>query len=781
MRSILPDMTAGNAEKDSPKFGLQMARFIESEWDTTRIQDQRHKIQKMRAHMNGTVDVSHFKPLFKSSNDASTLRVNWKYHSEVPRFVNSNVESFSYDKYRISVKGVDIHSQEKKSKFRREKLKAMYMRDDMEQLSQRFGMDFTPKGFIPQSKDELNLYMDLEYKPATELATELAIQKVYDFNDWRETLNHMAEDLMLFGKAVARVKQDPQTALSFEYTDPESFIHSRDTGNNRDHRNAYYFGFYQRMTIGDLEREAGGELSQEQIRNLMGRAGFTYKSFEHMSEEDKMLSVDVIWFAFKANRYEVKKKKYNKHGGYKYIDKDDYWQPPEGMKSEVLYMPYEVWYEGIYIPGTDIVIKYGVMDNMLRDPRDSSKAISPFVMYNLSSEALGEQLADICDDIYITQVKLQQLTLKLKPKGVAIDIDALGTLDMPDGSKLKPLQQVKLMREEGDLLFSGSDLIDDSGNIRLPVHDLPDGHGQELSELLNIYNHHINRLHQLTGISPQATGAAPPSRTSSSVYEGTLAASQRVINNVFNGVLSIQHRSAEAIIARLHAASIMKDTKHIVEAIMGEFTTDIIKELSNLGYYQFIVNVDLRPTNEERAQLIQSMSEALQTGSISIEDKIDIEEIDNLRLAKQMIKIRQRQNRERAERQAQIEYQRNLQLKQVEYQSKLQYEQTMAEIENQKTMAEYELKAMLQERDNRADLREISLKGQWDLAVARAKEQAKYNSDKYKEDRKDKRVSLENSQQSEMIEQRNRDSGSKQFPERTTDDQSDLDNLIPNV
>ena len=40
--------------------------------------------------------------------------------------INAIVEGFSYDKYRTTVKGIDMHSQEKRSKFRREKLKAMY-------------------------------------------------------------------------------------------------------------------------------------------------------------------------------------------------------------------------------------------------------------------------------------------------------------------------------------------------------------------------------------------------------------------------------------------------------------------------------------------------------------------------------------------------------------------------------------------------------------------------------------------------------------------------------
>src|SRR5690606_14911769 len=107
----------------------------------------------------------------------------------------------------------------------------------------------------------------------------------------------------------------------------------------------------------------------------------------------------VVHFCFKANRYEIKKKKYNSHGGYKYINKPDDWVPPVGMKSEVIRVPYEVWYEGIYIPGAEIVLDYKLCDNMLRDPKNKRKAIAPYIMYRLSSESIGQKIVDISDKI----------------------------------------------------------------------------------------------------------------------------------------------------------------------------------------------------------------------------------------------------------------------------------------------------------------------------------------------------------------------------------------------
>jgi hypothetical protein len=384
-------------------------------------------------------------------------------------------------------------------------------------------------------------------------------------------------------------------------------------------------------------------------------------------------------------------------------------------------------------------------------------------MYKLSSESIAQKIIDISDDIYITLIKLRQFVLKMKPKGYAIDIDALGSLELPDGSTLDPIKQIKIMRDDGDLLYSGSSLVDDQQNVRLPIHDMPDSSGRELAELINAYNGLMQRLYDVTGINAQAAGGAPPPRTSATVYEQTVSTSQKVVNNVFNGILSIQKRSSEAILSRLHAASVMKETEDIVAAIMGEYTTDIIKELANVQHYQYMINVDVRATDRERAELIQSLGEALQTGAITLMDKIDIEEIDNLRLAKQVIKLRQKANMAAAEQRAEMEHKRALELQQAKEQIEMQRVQFMQEMEMQRAMFENELKVKLGSFELEGDLRKISLKGQWDVAVAQTRVGAQRDLDMQKEDRKDERLNQQSTHQSELIEQRQNHTPPKNF------------------
>jgi hypothetical protein len=752
----MPDMTASNAEKDSPDFGLKMGKFIDSQWMPTSYKIHRDSIIALRKHMEGTVDVSHLKPMFSSQADAGHLAVNWKYMSDVPRFVVAITEGMNYDKYRTTVKGVDLQSQGNRSQFRREKLKAMYAKEEAKKISEMFGVDLMPKGFLPKSLEEMNLYMELEYKTAQEIALELGIQKVMDFNDWREVMNQLVEDACLTRYMIAAVQYHPTTALEFRRVLPEYFIHSRDPESMRDMRKAYYYGEVKTMTVSEIEKETRGQLSKEQVKSLASKFGKFYTDFRDFTGEEINNTVEAIKFCFKTNRYEMKKKKYYRNGGYKIINKEDYWVPPLAMKSEAYAIPYEVWYEGIYIPGTEIVLNYGLMDNMMRDTKtgQTRKALPPYVVYRLSTEPIAQRIADISDDLYTTRVKLRQFVLRMKPKGWAIDIDGLGGLDMPDGTKLTTLEQIKIATDEGILIYSGRSLIDGELNSRLPFYDMPDGSGRELGELLNVHNSLMQQLHEVTGINPQAVGQAPPARTSSAVYQGTIESSQRVVNHIFNGLLSIQQRVGETIVCRLQSAAVFGETKQIMDAILGEYTTDRIKELANIGHSQFVLNVTVAPSDEMRAELREDLNIALQNKLITPIDKIDISEIENIKLARQMIKIRQKANMEEAERQAQMQHKRMLEIEQAKRQGEMEVLKAKAEIDIMKSMSEMKGKAQIEAFLGELEMKKIGYKGRWDVAVAEAAANIKSKTETMKEDRKDERVREQGTIQSELIDQR---------------------------
>jgi hypothetical protein len=558
------------------------------------------------------------------------------------------------------------------------------------------------------------------------------------------------------------VDWDSDSGIKMRRVPSEHFVKSIDFEKSRDGRGCYYFGEVRTMTVGEISKMAGGRLTKRQLNQLSGTSQGTYSSFEDFSSSELEASVQILQFCYKTTRDRIYKKKGNKHGNESVIRKEDDWRPPKDSRAIMLNSPYEVWYEGIYVTGTDILLRYELMDNMLRDPKDHRKALPPYVTYKLSTEPIGSKIKSICDDIYIIKIKLRQLVMKLRPHGIAIDVDGLDDMEEQGFSAI---DQIKLFNEDGNLVYSGANLVDDSGNFRPPVHALPANNANEIRELLELHNMHIRRMHEVTGINPQATGAAPPSRTSKDVYQGTIASSQTVVNNIFNAHLSIQQRVSEAIVSRLQSASKHNESKKLIESILGEYTTDVIGELADIKRYQYVLNIDIKPTDEERAKLVEDLTLALQTGMISLPDKMDIQSIDNIKLAHQMIKIRMKENIARNEMIKEEESRRAVEQINAAKQSEFEKAQMEAQLKIQEKMAETEAKAKLEAFKAKNRLREISHTKSWDLEIAKVTTGAKIENEKFKEDRKDDRTKIQADQQSELIDQRQNKTGVKKFKE----------------
>ena len=191
------------------------------------------------------------------------------------------------------------------------------------------------------------------------------------------------------------------------------------------------------------------------------------------------------------------------------------------------------------------------------------------------------------------------------------------------------------------------------------------------------------------------------------------------------------------------------------------YNTQTLNEIRNLSLHDFGIFLELEPDEEEKAKLEQNIQVALQAGGIELEDAIDLRQIKNLKLANQMLKQRRRLKQERdqavQERNIQAQAQANAQLaektamaevqkQQVLTEQKVNIEQAKSQFEIQRMQTEAEIKRML-----------MAEEFNYNVELARAQRQTESLKETEIEDRKDKRIKLEGSQQSQMIQQRQND------------------------
>jgi hypothetical protein len=146
-----------------------------------------------------------------------------------------------------------------------------------------------------------------------------------------------------------------------------------------------------------------------------------------------------LYFNYKTTKKFVYKKKELEDGGTRVIEKDDTFNPPSEMMEEGRFSKVEktidVWYEGVMVMGTNIMLKWEMMENMVRPKSASQHAMPNYVavaprMYKGNIESLVRRMIPFADLIQITHLKLQQVISRMVPDGVFIDADGLNEVDL---------------------------------------------------------------------------------------------------------------------------------------------------------------------------------------------------------------------------------------------------------------------------------------------------------------------------------------------------------------
>jgi hypothetical protein len=184
---------------------------------------------------------------------------------------------------------------------------------------------------------------------------------------------------------------------------------------------------------------------------------------------------------------------------------------------------------------------------------------------------------------------------------------------------------------------------------------------------------------------------------------------------------------------------------------ISTFNVETLKEVEALNLHDFGIFLEMEPDDEERAQLKQDVQIALQQKEIDLEDSIDIFQIKNLKLATQMLKLKRKKKIEREQLQVQQNIQAQAQAN-AETAEKVAIELAKSQFEMQRMMQEVQLKKEL-----------MAEEFQYSMQLAQAANSTMQNKEAAIEDRKDKRLKMQGTQQSELINQRQTDGSPKDF------------------
>ena len=774
--SVFPSQVVTNAEKNSQEYGRQVAQAIESEWFNqggygNRFATNYNHFHSLRLYARGEQPVQKYKDELAINGDLSYLNLDWKPVPVISKFVDIVTNGMTEKKYEIKAYAQDPESSKKRTDYVEAIMMDMLVKDEAMQLSQDLGVNAfqtsNPQN-LPQSKEELELHMQLDYKQSIEIAEEEAINHVLAKNRFDQVRKRFNYDLTVLGIGAVKTNWNKANGVKVEYCDPANLVYSYTEDPNFE--DVYYVGEVKAITIPELKKQFPN-ISQEELKKIEDMPGNReyitgWKGYDENT-------VQVLYFDYKTYNNQVFKIKKGPNGLEKVIQKSDDFNPPENDTFKKVSRSIEVLYSGAKVLGTNTMLRWELSENMTRPFADTTKVEMNYVlcaprMYNGRIESIVSKVTGFADMIQITHLKLQQVMTRMVPDGVFLDVDGLAEVDLGNGTSYNPAEALNMYFQTGSVL--GRSLTQDGelNRGKVPIQELQSSSGgAKINSLIQTYQYYLQMIRDVTGLNEARDGSAPAKDALVGLQKMAANQSNVATRHILQASCYLTLRACENISKRIADSLNFVLTASSLEQSITKFNVATMIETSKLNLHDFGIYMELEPEEEEKAQLEQNIGIALKTGGIELEDAIDIRRVNNLKLANEMLKDRRRKKLEAARKaqteniqaQAQANQQTaektalaESQKQQIITAEKVSIEQAKVQFAIQKLQAEAQVKKEL-----------MAEEFNYNIQLAKAQADASRGNEEFKENRKDDRTKIQATQQSELIDQRKNNSLPKNF------------------
>ena len=775
--SSFPNQVVSDEVKASYDYGLQVSRAIEQEWfnqgrgNGNRYLNNWNSFHTLRLYARGEQSVQKYKDELSINGDLSYLNLDWKPIPVISKFVDIVVNGMSNKSYDISAFAQDPFSVKQRTDYAAAVERDMNTKEALVNIKENLGMDFSLTGSLeslPENQEELDVHLQMTTKQNVEIAEEEVINNVLSFNKYDQTKKRLAQDLTVIGIGAVKTSFNKSEGIVADYVDPANMIYSYTEDPNFE--DIYYVGEVKSISLAELKKQFPTiPLSElEKIQDMPGNSQYVTNWGNYDAN-----TIQVLYFEYKTYSDQVFKIKKTEQGLEKTLEKSDTFNPPENDNFERVSRTIEVLYSGAKVLGTNTMLKWEMAENMTRPTADTTKVMMNYCisaprMYKGRIESIVSKITSFADMIQITHLKLQQVMSRIVPDGVFLDMDGLAEVDLGNGTTYNPAEALNMYFQTGSVV--GRSLTQDGelNRGKIPVQELSSSSGQaKIQSLIGTYQYYLQMIRDVTGLNEARDGSAPSKDALVGLQKMAANASNIATKHVLDSLLYLTVRTCENI--SLKVADVIENplTENALTNAISTFNTKTLEELMNLQLHDFGIYLELEPEEEEKALLEQNIQVALQTQAIQLSDAIDIRQIKNIKLANQFLKLRQTQKikREQEQQQKNIQAQAQANAESAEkaamYEVQKQQALTAEKVSIEQAKSQFEIERMQTEAQIKREL--MAEEFQYNVQLAQAQMGALQAKEQEIEDRKDKRIKMQGTQQSELINQRQTDGLPKNF------------------
>jgi len=196
--------------------------------------------------------VAKYKNRLAVDGDLSYLNLDWTPVPILPKFVDIVVNGMSDRLFKVKAYAQDAMSQSKRSKYQDMIEGQMAAKDILLNIQEQTGVDpfIMNPDELPSTDEEMSLYMNLNYKPAIEIAEEEAIDTIFEENHYIDTRKRLDYDLTTLGISVVKHEFLPGSGVEISYVDPSNVVYSYTEDPH--FKDCFYWGEIKTSPISEL-------------------------------------------------------------------------------------------------------------------------------------------------------------------------------------------------------------------------------------------------------------------------------------------------------------------------------------------------------------------------------------------------------------------------------------------------------------------------------------------------------------------------------------------------
>ena len=791
---VFPSQLDTFENKRKKEWGLRLAQSISNEWFfgynitnnmMSKFYTQRNQLIERRMYAKGLQSMDKYLRQFKEDGDKSFLNLSSKPISIIPKLVDVVVNGMTDRGYSVRATAIDSVSTENRISYRQRIENDQNAKDIILKAKETFGVDVgnLPIDQIPESKDELDLHMQLEYKQSIEISQELAIEQVMKENRYDDTIDRMVKkDLTVLGVSWVKHKFVPDRGIVLEYVNPENKIQSYSECPY--FSDCFYHGEFKVVPISEvlIEFQWLNEPGNEHIKEQLATSATQWWDYHRISQDQRIKgTTNLLYFTYKTTREREKKIIETEAKGKEIGD----FTPVKNAKKD--YRPYkrvsiaeEILFEGVLVLGTDIMLKWEVAENMSRPKSNKQKVVDQYIGVAPNKErgyidSLVARMMPVEDKLNILELKAEQIIQKIQPDGFVIDPDALAELDFGGGNTLTVQNQIDMFFQTGSI-FARSFGSNGDPMYSKPITELRTGDSlNKLNSLRLEREGYMNMMRDVIGLNKASDASTPDKESLVGIQKLASLNSNTATRHILDGACDITKRLALGIVYRIADLLKYSDLKEDFARKIGATAVMDLDEIKTLHLYDFAIYLDLHLDAEEKAKLEQDLSIEIEKGTLSFADKYRILSINNFKYAVNYASILRAKRMKEIQKQKQEDIQAQAQANAQSAQSAEQARQQTAQLVGQIEMQKQEIvnqgliqKEQVKGQEDRSTL-EMKLGGEMQIAQV----QAGVQNDKIKfiEDKKDERLDKQSSHQSELnVERKKENPQAIDFESRDFDD-----------